>query len=167
MPKVRTARCCAGFFVSSQHSGVVHTVDMVAGENEYVVGVEALNKRDVLVDGIGGAFIPLGLLAAGIGGQNLGAAVGLIEPPGLAVADVLVQFQGLILGENSHRVNPGIDAIGQGKINDAVLTAKGNGRLGGVFRQNLQPAALASGQEHGNTAFLLKIHESPLLTISN
>ncbi len=31
---------CAGFFVSSQHGGVVHTVDMVAGENEYIVGVK-------------------------------------------------------------------------------------------------------------------------------
>ena len=93
--------------------------------------------------------------------------MGLVESPGLAVTDVFVELQGLILGENPHGVDAGVNAIGQGEIDDAVFTAEGYGRFGGVFRQNLQPAALATGQQHGNAAFFLKIHRLPLLTIND
>jgi len=84
--------------------------------------------------------------------------MGLVQTPGLAVADVLVELQRLILGENTYGVDTGIDAVGKGKVDDAVLAAEGDGRLGGFLRQNLQTAALATGQKHGDAAFFLKIH---------
>ena len=93
-----------------------------------------------------------------IGRQNLGAGVGFVQTPGLAVADVLVELQGLVLGENTYGVDTGIDAVGQRKVDDAVLAAEGDGRLGGFLRQNLQTAALATGQQHGDYTFFLKIH---------
>ena len=98
-------------------------------------------------------------IGTGIGRQNAHAAVGVVEIPGLAVADVLIEFQGLVLGEDAHGVDVGIHAVGKGKVDDAVLTAKGNGRFGGVLRQDLEPAALAAGQEHRDTALFLKIHK--------
>ena len=149
--------------MGGQHSGVVHTVDVVAGENEDIVRIKALNEGDVLVDGVGSTLVPLRFFAPGVRRKHLSAAMGFVKAPGLAIADVFVQLQGLILRENAHGINPGVDAVGQREINDTVLTAEGYGRLGGVFRQNLQPAALATGQQHGNAAFFLKIHGSPLL----
>ena len=93
-----------------------------------------------------------------IGGQNLGAAVGFVQAPGLAVSDIFVQLKRLILGQNTDDVDTGIDAVGKGKVDDAVFAAEGNGRFGGFFRQNLKAAALATGQQHGNAAFFLKVH---------
>ena len=82
----------------------------------------------------------------------------LVQAPGLAVADVLVQLQGLILGQDTHGIDPGVYAVTQGKVNDPVFAAEGDGGLGGLLRQNLQTAALAAGQKHGDYAFFLKIH---------
>ena len=141
------------------HVGVVHLIDVVAGENHHIVGVEAIHKIDVLVNGVGGTLVPAGFLVVTlVGGQNLGAGMGLVQIPGLTVADILIQLQGLILGQNANGVDAGVDTVAQRKINDTVFAAEGNGRLGGFLRQNLKPAALAAGKQHRNYALFLKIH---------
>ena len=132
---------------------------MVTGEDHHILRVITLDEVDVLIDGVGSALVPAALLVVTlVGGQYLGAAVGLVQAPGLAVADVLVQLQGLILGQNAHGIDAGVDTVTQGEVDDAVLTAKGNGRLGGFLRQNLQSAALTTGQQHCDAALLVKIH---------
>mgnify|MGYP002513003504 CR=1 FL=1 len=146
-------------FVISHHSGVVHLVDVVTGEDHHIVGVKTLDEIDILINGVGSALVPAGLLVVAlVGGQHLGAAMGLVQAPGLAVADVLVQLQRLILGQNTDGVNTGIDTVGQGEVDDAVLAAEGNRRLSGLPGQDMQAAALATGQQHCNYAFFLKIH---------
>ena len=39
------------------------------------------------------------------------------------------------------------------KVDDAEFSAKGNGGLGHITGQHLQSAALAAGQQHGDTLF--------------
>ena len=81
------------------HVGVIHLVNMVTGEDDHIIGVIAVDKIDILVNSIGSTLVPAALLVVPlIGGQDLGAAVGLVEAPGLTVADVFIQLQGLILG---------------------------------------------------------------------
>ena len=146
-------------FVVGNHIGVVHLVDVVAGENDHVVGVEAVHEVDVLINGVGGAFVPAGFLVVTlIGGQNLRAGMGLVQVPGLSVSDILIQLQRLILGQNTHSVDAGVDTVAQRKIDDTVFAAEGNGRLGGFLRQNLEPTALSAGKQHRNYALFLKIH---------
>ncbi len=60
----------AGVDVLLQHEGVVHLVDVVAGEDEDVLGLLGADGVDVLVDGVGGALVP-GLGDALHGGQDL------------------------------------------------------------------------------------------------
>ena len=78
------------FLMVAQHLGVVHLVDVVAGENQHIVGIIAGNKGDILINGVGRTFVPVGSFAAGVGGQDADAAVGAVQVPGLAIADVLV-----------------------------------------------------------------------------
>jgi len=144
--------------VEAEHSGVVHFVDVVAGEDQHVVRVIALDERDILIDGVGRALVPLGVFTLGVGRQDLHAAVRGVEAPRLAVADVLVELQRLILGQNADRVDLGVYAVGKRKINDAVFAAERNGRFGRVLRQDHQTAALTTCQEHGDTTFFLKLH---------
>ena len=46
--------------VEFQHLGVVHFIDMVARQDQHVLGVVAFNEVDVLVNGVGSALVPVG-----------------------------------------------------------------------------------------------------------
>ena len=81
------------------------------------------------------------------------AAVGAVQIPGLAVAQVDIQLQGLILSQHAHGVHAGVDAVGEGEVDDAILTTEGDGRLGHVLGQRVETAALTAGQQHCHTFF--------------
>ena len=146
-----------------EHFVIVHLVDVVAAQHGHILGVVTVHKGDILIDGVGGALVPGLGFGLGIGGQHVGPAPVAVQIPGLAVADVIVEFQGLVLGEHPHGVNAGVDAVGQWEINDAVFAAEGHRRLGGVLREHVQAAPLAAGQKHGNALFFtLEQVELPL-----
>ena len=144
--------------MEAEHGGIVHLVNMVAGQDQHVIRVIALDKGDVLIDRVGCALVPFGILALGIGRQDLHAAVRGVQTPRLAVSDVLIEFQRLILRQDADRIDLGVYAVGKREIDNAVLAAERDGRLGRVFRQNHQTAALTTCQEHGDTTFFLKLH---------
>ena len=76
-----------------------------------------------------------------------------VQIPGLAGANVAVELQRLVLGEDAHGVDAGVGAVGQGEVNDAVLAAEGYGGLGHIAGQHIQAAALPPCQEHCDTLF--------------
>ena len=86
------------------------------------------------------------------------AAIGAVQVPGLARADVAVQLQRTVLGQNAHCVDAGVDTVGQGKVDDAVLAAEGDRGLCYMAGQGVKPAALPSGQQHCHNFFLHLIH---------
>ena len=43
----------------------------------------------------------------------------------------------------------GVEAVGKGKVNDAVHAAKGHGGFGLIAREGIKPRPLASGEDHG------------------
>ena len=144
----------AHLLVMLHHFGVVHFVDVVAGQNDHIFRVVHIQKTDVLVDGIGCALVPGALVPlAHIGGEDMYAAVGSVKIPRLAGADIAIELQRTVLGEHTHGVDARIDAVGQGEVNDTEFAAKGDGRLGYVAGQRIQAAALATGQQHGYTFF--------------
>ena len=121
---------------------------MVAGEDEHVLRVILLDEADVLIDGVRGAAIPFAALGLHVGRQNEHAAAGEVQIPGGAVADVAVQLQGLVLRQHADCIDVGICAVGEGKVNDAELSTKGDGGFGHDLGQQAETAALASGQQH-------------------
>ena len=79
-----------------EHLAVVHLVDVVAGEDQGMLGRFGLDALDVLEDGVGGALVPV--LVHPLHGRNdfdVLAQFGREDVP--AVADVADQFQGLVL----------------------------------------------------------------------
>lgn len=113
-----------------QHLGVVHLVDVITGEDENIFGVVTLNKGDILADGIGGAGVPVTAAALLVGGQYKYAAVQPVQIPRLAVAQVFIEHQRLVLSQYAHSIYAGIDTVGKGEIDDAVFAAKGHRGLG-------------------------------------
>ena len=81
------------------------------------------------------------------------AAVQAVQVPGLAVADVLVQLLGLILGCDTHRINTGIDAVGQREVHNAVFAAEGHRRFCRFLCQRVQTRATSAGKDHCHDFF--------------
>ncbi len=148
--------------VVGQHLSVVHLINVVTGQNQHIVGIVLVDEVDILIDGIGRTLEPGAHVALlHIGGQNMQTTVGTVQIPGLSVAQIGVQLQRLILGQHADRVNAGIDAVGQWKVDDAVLPAEGDGGLGHMAGQSVQARSLSAGQQHGNH-FLFHTEKSPL-----
>ena len=128
-----------------EHEGVVHLVDVVAGEDEDVLGLLGADGVDVLVDGVGGAGVPVfaDALHGGKDLEELAELVGDDWTP--ALADVAVEGERLVLGEDVDVTQVGVDAVRQGDVDDAVLACKGDGGLGSIASQGKKPLSGTTG----------------------
>ena len=141
----------------TQHLVVVHFVDVVTGQNKHVVGIEFVDKFDVLVNGVCRTLVPLAFLFAHVGRQDEHSAVVAVKVPRLSVADVSIEFQRLVLGKDTYCVYARLRAVGQRKVNDTVLAAVGHGRLGDVARKYPQTASLTACKYHCDAVFVCHI----------
>ncbi len=94
-----------------------------------------LDDVDVLVDGVGGALIPLRLRDALAGRQDVEALVALGAqevPAALQVADQRVR---LVLRGDADAADAGIERVGQREIDDARLAAEIDRGLGAPVGQ--------------------------------
>ena len=73
-----------------------------------------------------------------------------VQIPWLAVADVLVEDQWLILCQNADCLDTGIDAVGKREVNNSVFAAEWNSWFCQVSCQNAKTAALSACKQHGN-----------------
>src|SRR6267143_321710 len=136
----------AGVAVLLEHAAVVHLVDVIAGEDEDEFRALAADGVDILVDGVGGALIPL-LRDAHLRREDLDVIAEASErrPAG---ADVAVQAEGLVLGEDENAAEIRIDAVREGDVDDAIESAKRHGRLGAIASERPEAFALAPGKEY-------------------
>ena len=107
--------------VALDHLAVVHAVQVVAGQDDDVLGVVALDVADVLIDGVGRAGVPVAARLGGVRRQDGDAAVTGVEVPCLASADVGVQQVRAVLREHAHRVDTRVCAVGEREVDDSVL----------------------------------------------
>ena len=133
---------------------------MVAGEDDDILGVVAVEKVNVVVNGIGGALVPFAAGLRGVRREDMHAAPTGVEIPRCARAEIPVEQRRLILDQHADGIDAGVDAVGKGKIDHAVFPAERHGGLGDLLRQNTQTAALAARQEHGY-AFLFSHGQVP------
>ena len=131
-----------------EHAGVVHLVDVVAGEDDDVLRLLRADGVDVLVDGVGGALVP-GLGDALHGGKDLDELAEFLGDDGApALADMAVEREGLVLGEDVDVAKLGVDAVGEGEVDNAVLAGEGYGGLGAVAGKGEKTLASSTGEEN-------------------
>ena len=58
-----------------------------------------------------------------------------------------VEGERLVLGEDVDVTQVGVDAVGQGDVDDAVLTCKGDGGLGSIASEWKKPLARTTGEQ--------------------
>ena len=81
--------------------------------------------------------------------QQRHAAVAAVQVPGTADADVIHQRARGVLGQHRHVGEPGVDGVREREVDDPVLAAERDARLGAHLGQHRQPLALAPGQDQG------------------
>ena len=64
-----------------------------------------------------------------------------------------IQTKRLILGEDTYRIDAGVDTVAERKVNDPILSAEGNGWLCNLLGEDAKPASLTSRQQHRNHFF--------------
>ena len=133
-----------------EHLLVVHVVQLVAREDEDVLGVVLLDEAQVLRHGVSGARVPGATGLGGVRRQDEQAPVALVQVPGAAGAQVVVQEIRPVLSQDANGVDAGVGAVGQRKVDDAILPAERDGGLGDFLREDAEPAALAAGKKHCN-----------------
>ena len=135
-----------------EHLAVVHLVDVVAGKNEDVLGLLGADGVDVLVNGVGGAHVPV-VADALHGRQDLDELAQLAGHDVPAFADVAVERERLVLREDVDPAQVGVDAVGERDVDDAVDAAEGNGRFGAVAGEGIEPFARTASQQDSQRVF--------------
>ena len=138
------------FRVSGEHGAVIHFIDVIPGQDQHIFGVVGADNVDVLVNRIRGSRIPGGFQAL-LRRQQFHELSEFTAHKAPAALDVLDQAVGLVLCEYAHFANAGVDAVRQGEVDNAELTAKGDRWLGAPHGQLFQPGAASSGQHQGQS----------------
>ena len=137
----------ARFRVLLDDAAKVHPVELVPAEDEQVVPLVVHEVNHVLADGVGGALIPRGVGVGLLGGEDFDEAAGeVVELVGLR--DVPVQRGGVELGEQVDAPQAGVDAVGDGDIDQAILAGQRHRRLGALLGQREQARALPAAHDH-------------------
>ncbi len=122
---------------------------MVAREDDDRVGGRALDHVHVPEDRVGGPAIPLGDTAAcDVRLKELDAAGVAVEVPGSPEPDVVVQRVRVVLRQDEHIVDVRVHAVRQREVDDPVLAAERDRRLGAHGREDREALAFAAGEDH-------------------
>jgi len=135
--------------VASEERIVVHTIDVIAGEDEHVPRLELIEQVDVLPERVGRSPIPVLAepLLRGDVLDELAQAVAQEIPPAVEVAR---EGPRLVLRQHEDPPEIRVDRVGEAEVDDAVDPAERNGGLGAIACQGPQPLALATGEHHRN-----------------
>merc|ERR1719247_4114841 len=151
---------------------VVHPVEVVPAQNQVVldpVPLRGLEEPQVLPHGVGRALEPLGVRGALLGGEDLhkAAAAGgaAADDRVVGLGHVPVQTRRVELGEAVHLVDPAVDAVAHGDVDEAVVRAEGNGGFRPLLREGVEPGSGASPQDDAEDGLLhiSLVHDEILL----
>src|SRR5690554_1730632 len=124
--------------MSCQHGAIVHFVNMVAGQDQHVLGFMAANNVEILQYRIRSALIPGGFNAL-LGGKQFHKLVKLTTHEAPPPLDMANQGMGLVLGNDPHLGNAGVNTVRQRKINNPEFSAEGHRRFGAPLGEIMEP----------------------------
>ncbi len=118
------------------------------------VGRVVLDHVEVAQHRVGGAAVPLRHAAArDVRLEQLHTAVVAVEVPRPAQPDVVVERARVVLGQDDDVIDIGVDAVRQREVDDPVLAAEGDGRLGPLLGQDRETLAFAAREDHCHRPF--------------
>ena len=146
----------------AHHLAVVHFVNVVAGKDQHVLGLLGADGINILVNGVGGALIPL-VTDALHRREDFDEFSHFAAQDVPAFADVAVQRQRFVLRENVDAAQIGVQAIGKRDVDDAVNAAEGDGRLGPVASERIEALSSPARKKNSESVFHTALRFRPRL----
>src|SRR5271156_71512 len=135
-----------------EHAPIIHFVNVVTGEDDHVLRLLRADGVDVLVDGVGRPHVPV--FADSLhGGQDFDELANFTAKNVPAFANLAIQRERLVLGEDKDAAQAGVDAVGERNIDDAVDAAEGYGWFGAVAGERIEALAGASSEQDSERIF--------------
>ena len=128
-----------------QQLAVVHFVNVIAAEDQYIIWVVGPKYVDVLKHRVGGSLVP-GFRDTLLSGQQLDKFVKPAIEKAPSMLDVTYQALRLILGRHPDASNSGIDTVGKREIDNAKFAAKRHGGFSTPISKLPQTAAAPARQ---------------------
>ena len=126
----------------------VHAVQVIAREDEEVLGVEALEMARGLTHGVGGALEPVRAVGCLLGGQHFDEAIREhVQPVGLR--DVPVEGRGVELRQHEDALEAGMQAVADRDVDQAVLARERNRGLRSHVGQREEARAAPAAENQG------------------
>ena len=88
-----------------QHHFIIHLINMIAGQNQDVIGIVLLHKLKILIDGVCRSGIPVRIPDLLVWRKHRHASDMTVEIPRDPDPDMRVETQRHILCQNPNRVN--------------------------------------------------------------
>jgi hypothetical protein len=120
----RHGDCGIALDVRRDERPVVHAHDVIAGQHQHALGPMLLDPVPVLRDRVGGTAIPARVLPGLVRLQDGDASLTTIEVPRTPRTDVVVERGRGMLREHTDTREPGVAAVAQDEVDDAVLATE-------------------------------------------
>ena len=108
------------FPMEGRHLGIVHTIEMITGQDEHVRRAGGTNLEELFAHCIRRALVPGHVGGCLLGGPDL-HPTGVESVEAVGIRNVAVKRDGVELGEHSDVEDAGVDAVADGDIDQAVL----------------------------------------------
>jgi hypothetical protein len=139
------------FNVLAQNLAVVHSVELIAAQNDIVIEWTFEEVAEVLPNGVRGSLVPMRSRGRLLRGQNLHETWReIVEFEG--GANMLVQRHAIKLGKHVDAANAGIQTVADGDINQPIFATKRYGGLGPFFCQREESGAGSAAHNNGKGA---------------
>ena len=140
-----------GLEMLPQNAAVIHSVKLIAAEDDIVIDLPLEEVAEVLPDRVGCSLIPLRSLGSLLRGEDLHEARCEIVELETGI-DMPVQRHAVELGEHVDAANAGVETIAYRNVDQPVLAAKRHRRLGAFLRQGKEPGAGAAPHNYCQSA---------------
>jgi hypothetical protein len=113
---------------------------VISGKNHYVLRLLRTDRVDVLINGVGGALIPL--VADPLHGREDFNELPDLAPEYVpALPDMAVERERLVLSEDVDAPEIGVEAVGKSDIDDPIYAPEGHCGLGAIPSEGIKSLA--------------------------
>ena len=123
--------------METHHLGIVHPVQVVAAENQDLVRFVIHGVIQRGADGVAGALEPVAFIRSLFRGEDVHESVGE-HVESVSLHDVPVQAGGQELGQDEDLLDPRIDAVADGDVDQPVFAGDGYGWFGAVAGERVE-----------------------------
>ena len=136
----------AGLDVLVDDLAEIHAIQLVAAQDQQVIEIVIQKMDQVFAHGVGRALIPGGVGKGLFRREDFHEAAGeMVELVGLR--NVAVQRGGIELRQQINAAQAGVDAVGDGDVDEAVFARERHGRFGAVLGERKQARALPAAHD--------------------